>query len=146
MQTSWRCPLLNLRAGLHGSAERLDDLTSSPLSSSTTHKSPTMPREVSDIKTFIEICRRKDASCTFTPHHPYGPRCASQWRRKHCESREDMSREGLGQRGNRGHAINYVNWKADDLFSYSCADKEELGPEPDQVQGPMPPLPLHSRP
>lgn len=27
-----------------------------------------MPREVSDIKQFIEICRRKDASCTFTPN------------------------------------------------------------------------------
>jgi hypothetical protein len=25
-----------------------------------------MPREVSDIKQFIEICRRKDASCTST--------------------------------------------------------------------------------
>jgi hypothetical protein len=24
-----------------------------------------MPSEVSDIKQFIEICRRKDASCTF---------------------------------------------------------------------------------
>jgi len=24
-----------------------------------------MPKEVSDIKNFIEICRRKDASCTF---------------------------------------------------------------------------------
>ncbi|OOO14315.1 Ribosomal L38e protein [Aspergillus oryzae] len=24
-----------------------------------------MPREISDIKQFIEICRRKDASCTF---------------------------------------------------------------------------------
>jgi hypothetical protein len=27
-----------------------------------------MPREVSDIKQFIEICRRKDASCTFPAH------------------------------------------------------------------------------
>lgn len=26
-----------------------------------------MPREISDIKSFIEICRRKDASCTFHP-------------------------------------------------------------------------------
>lgn len=26
-----------------------------------------MPREISDIKSFIEICRRKDASCTFSP-------------------------------------------------------------------------------
>ena len=26
-----------------------------------------MPREISDIKSFIEICRRKDASCTFRP-------------------------------------------------------------------------------
>ena len=26
-----------------------------------------MPREISDIKSFIEICRRKDASCTLTP-------------------------------------------------------------------------------
>jgi hypothetical protein len=25
-----------------------------------------MPSEVSDIKQFIEICRRKDAKCTFT--------------------------------------------------------------------------------
>jgi hypothetical protein len=29
-----------------------------------------MPREVSDIKQFIEICRRKDASCMF--FSPYG--------------------------------------------------------------------------
>jgi hypothetical protein len=28
-------------------------------------KSAKMPSEVSDIKQFIEICRRKDASCTF---------------------------------------------------------------------------------
>jgi len=28
-------------------------------------KSATMPSEVSDIKQFIEICRRKDAKCTF---------------------------------------------------------------------------------
>jgi hypothetical protein len=26
-----------------------------------------MPREISDIKSFIEICRRKDASCTLNP-------------------------------------------------------------------------------
>jgi hypothetical protein len=26
-----------------------------------------MPQEVSDIKQFIEICRRKDASCKFGP-------------------------------------------------------------------------------
>ena len=30
-----------------------------------TSNSPTMPQEVSDIKHFIEICRRKDASCSF---------------------------------------------------------------------------------
>ena len=29
------------------------------------NESPTMPREVSDIKQFIEICRRKDASCEY---------------------------------------------------------------------------------
>lgn len=34
------------------------------------HPSPTMPREVSDIKQFIEICRRKDAKCTFSPKNP----------------------------------------------------------------------------
>jgi hypothetical protein len=34
-----------------------------------------MPREVSDIKQFIEICRRKDASCTSTS-------LALKWRRK----------------------------------------------------------------
>jgi Ribosomal L38e protein family len=28
------------------------------------HHTVTMPREISDIKNFIEICRRKDASCT----------------------------------------------------------------------------------
>lgn len=27
-----------------------------------------MPQEVKDIKSFIEICRRSDASCTFNPH------------------------------------------------------------------------------
>lgn len=30
-----------------------------------------MPSEVSDIKQFIEICRRKDASCTFCPNSTY---------------------------------------------------------------------------
>lgn len=30
------------------------------------HQSVKMPSEVSDIKQFIEICRRKDAKCTFT--------------------------------------------------------------------------------
>lgn len=30
-------------------------------------KSVKMPQEVSDIKQFIEICRRKDASCMFYP-------------------------------------------------------------------------------
>jgi len=29
-----------------------------------------MPSEVSDIKQFIEICRRKDASCTSTTSFP----------------------------------------------------------------------------
>lgn len=31
-------------------------------------KSPTMPQEISDIKSFIEICRRKDASCMSAPN------------------------------------------------------------------------------
>jgi hypothetical protein len=35
-------------------------------SQSQTHKAATMPTEVSDIKQFIEICRRKDASCEST--------------------------------------------------------------------------------
>lgn len=30
-----------------------------------------MPREISDIKSFIEICRRKDASCTFAQESEY---------------------------------------------------------------------------
>jgi hypothetical protein len=34
-----------------------------------------MPREVTDIKSFIEICRRKDASCTFAP--PLPMRCSA---------------------------------------------------------------------
>jgi large subunit ribosomal protein L38e len=29
-----------------------------------------MPKEVTDIKSFIEICRRKDASCMFYPNRP----------------------------------------------------------------------------
>jgi large subunit ribosomal protein L38e len=29
-----------------------------------------MPQEIADIKRFIEICRRKDASCTFQPFLP----------------------------------------------------------------------------
>ena len=32
-----------------------------------------MPREVSDIKQFIEICRRKDASCMLPPQPPPFP-------------------------------------------------------------------------
>jgi hypothetical protein len=37
-----------------------------------------MPSEVSDIKQFIEICRRKDASCTSTTFDRRGPRSQSQ--------------------------------------------------------------------
>ena len=38
------------------------------------HTLPVMPREVSDIKQFIEICRRKDASCKqHPPIHPPFP-------------------------------------------------------------------------
>jgi len=39
-----------------------------------------MPQEVSDIKTFIEICRRKDASCTFHEHQHYRERDGQQWK------------------------------------------------------------------
>ncbi|KAI4250225.1 MAG: hypothetical protein L6R40_000398 [Gallowayella cf. fulva] len=49
--------------------------------------SPNMPREVSDIKQFIEICRRKDASCTSfsaSPHFlfPSPSRCHTSRARK----------------------------------------------------------------
>lgn len=41
-----------------------------------------MPREISDIKTFIEICRRKDASCTYTTKQSNKRR--NEERRKHA--------------------------------------------------------------
>lgn len=44
--------------GLESSRSRTDRTTR------TTRQSATMPSEVSDIKQFIEICRRKDAQCT----------------------------------------------------------------------------------
>ena len=48
-----------------------------------------MPSEVSDIKQFIEICRRKDAKCTFTMS------IGGQLQRKHrpCECTMQGDRE-----------------------------------------------------
>lgn len=48
-------------------------------------QSPTMPSEVSDIKQFIEICRRKDASCKNIPSpshsasYNFNPRARMNW-------------------------------------------------------------------
>ncbi|KAL8771064.1 MAG: hypothetical protein Q9194_005007 [Teloschistes cf. exilis] len=51
-----------------------------------------MPREVSDIKQFIEICRRKDASC-MAPH-PHPPQKAQDHR--HKINKEGQKADGEG--------------------------------------------------
>ena len=45
---------------------------------------PKMPQEVSDIKKFIEICRRKDASCKLSRSHI--PPCSTQQCMPHCDT------------------------------------------------------------
>jgi hypothetical protein len=60
-----------------------------------------MPSEVSDIKQFIEICRRKDASCTF---YNFLRREVEEegeiWRLE-----TDARRKGLGMRRMRYNAL-----------------------------------------
>jgi hypothetical protein len=65
-----------------------------------------MPSEVSDIKQFIEICRRKDAKCTFCQLQYYSAtvrcgarRCSPQLKRRdhwilawECEERVSKER------------------------------------------------------
>lgn len=93
-----------------------------------------MPKEVSDIKSFIEICRRKDASCT------YFPRSAALYTRDDIDGTEDIGQGTADCWGN----MECIS--ADILFLYSCAHQEEPCFGPDQVQGPLQELPLHPRP
>jgi hypothetical protein len=51
---------------ISNSSSRRPDRTTPIPRYPTSTQSVTMPSEVSDIKQFIEICRRKDAKCTFT--------------------------------------------------------------------------------
>jgi hypothetical protein len=78
-----------------------------------------MPQEVSDIKQFIEICRRQDASCEF--------------RRTDLCSETPLDVEERGHRLPIARCANNV---------YSGTHKEEQG-KPSQVQGPMQEIPLH---
>lgn len=65
-----------------------NQISTASLRKATTDEIPTrldeytakMPSEVSDIKQFIEICRRKDAKCASLPSFPatYGPRAMCQ--------------------------------------------------------------------
>ena len=57
-----------------------------------------MPKQVYEIKEFIELCRRKDASCTYT----YGFLGREGRRRKSGEEGENWRAEGKG-RGSRKH-------------------------------------------
>lgn len=75
-----------------------------------------MPREVSDIKQFIEICRRKDAKCKPLSH----------------DSVEYQLRER--ERGMDGGIA--------DSWDY-CSRTHKAQRPPDQIQGPMSPLFVH---
>ena len=82
-----------------------------------------MPKEVTDIKSFIEICRRKDASCT------------------------SVLQQEKGERNNPGAIGHRCATGANDL-TYSGADKEEQEDRwisADEIQGPVPSSPLHPR-
>ncbi|KAL2290425.1 hypothetical protein FJTKL_15535 [Diaporthe vaccinii] len=51
---------------LNSTSDRDDNTQSrTALQESTVKKSDKMAQEISDIKKFIEVCRRKDASCMF---------------------------------------------------------------------------------
>ena len=75
-----------------------------------------MPREVSDIKQFIEISRRKDAKCTPLP--PPRPEPQLDF---------DMQR-----------AVGMM------LTLDADSRTHKAQRQPDQVQGPMPPLSVHA--
>jgi hypothetical protein len=48
-----------------------------------------MPREVTDIKSFIEICRRKDARCTSNHTNSPGGKKEERNRKKHGDEMEE---------------------------------------------------------
>jgi hypothetical protein len=55
-----------------------------------------MPSEVSDIKQFIEICRRKDAQCTCRAHYTIVPGRAVQKRRDWGRRRRGSANSQVG--------------------------------------------------
>jgi hypothetical protein len=85
-----------------------------------------MPKEVKDIKNFIEICRRKDASC----------KSASS--SLSLGIALDSGPESMFTQSNRTNA-NYD-------FLYSGAHQEEQEEQHNQVQSPLQAIPLHPRP
>jgi hypothetical protein len=101
----------------HTSKFKIDFLDDSSIV--TIHNTANMPAEVSDIKQFIEICRRKDALCTFSIP-------------------PTTILEEIGRVGDQEEFGLIVE--------YSCAHKEEQEDQQDQVQGPMQASPLHPRP
>ena len=127
-----------------------------------------MPSEVSDIKHFIEICRRKDASCTSFSLFIYIEDRMGIWLWARgrlsvvfgCEKRRTLRIEGsvTAARKKRPHArIEFRRHLRDCIHSrtqdrrltrittYSRADKAQPIEQADQVQGPMQPSPVHAR-
>ena len=75
-----------------------------------------MPSETSDIKQFLEIARRKDATCT-VPHTFQVLQCA----------------------------LAFFGVSADTHNLYSGTDQEIHKDERDQIQDPLQPVPLHAQ-
>ena len=98
-----------------------------------------MPREISDIKSFIEICRRKDASCTF---HPTLEIAGDGVKSVESAGNGAVAAKAAQARERIEREIEYL---ADFMSCNSCAREEERR-QADQVQGPLQPRALHPCP
>jgi hypothetical protein len=66
-QKSWHWGQQKARLTSHPTETAAADHISPPSNAyHTSHNTANMPSQVTDIKQFIEICRRKDASCAFS--------------------------------------------------------------------------------
>lgn len=83
-----------------------------------------MPQEVSDIKQFIEICRRKDAKC-MVPSLYYYPRASSS----------------IPSSFNSTPISRLTHEKNNNSGTHKAKSQNTAN----QVQSPMPPLPIHTR-
>ena len=81
-----------------------------------------MPREVSDIKKFLEICRRNDASCSSLP-----PPCLT------FDTTRRVSWENCGQFADQTDTMN------------SGSDKAQSQVTADEVQGPVSSVAVYAR-